>query len=210
MLKGDRDSFEGRGTESSHTARSSNTSFFEKSPHAPNLKTEVHSRLWHIAQERTRHLRPFKRKSTMLSRASFAEEIVIPESITCAMPTGRPCCHGSISSTTTNIQTEQREEDEDIFSSLLNEPGSQSEFEGQVLGNDSETSFIDLGESTQTSLDTLFSTAASSQTAWSDDESMLFSDFVDLADGTEDIVRYLYPLERVVDRDIDIIMSDAV
>lgn len=196
--------------EFSHTTRSSNTRIFEKSPHATNLKTEIHSRLWHIAQERTSPSVPLNRKSIILSTASFNKEIDIPESITYAMPTDRPHHHGGFSNTTTNIQPEQRGQDDGFFASLLSEPDNQSESEDQILDNGSETSFIDLGESTQTSLDTLFSTAASSQTAWSDDERMLFSDFVDVADGAEDIVRYSYPLERTVDHDTDIIMSDAV
>lgn len=116
-----------------------------------------------------------------------------------------------LSATSTASQIQQSEEDEVNFASLLNESDCRSELEDQLLDNCSETSFTNIGESTQTSLDTLFSTAVSSQTAWSNDENMLFSDHRGLAVASygDGIVTTSYSPGDMEVNDADILMVDG-
>jgi hypothetical protein len=173
------------------------------------LRTAIHSRLWHLALENTRRLKTLRKRSltfptTLLDRRTHPRD----DNALCLL-LSQQNFGNFLSVTNTDSQNQQSEGYEIDFASLLIESSCQSEFEDQILDNCSETSFTDIGESTQTSFDTLFSTAVSSQTAWSDDEDMLFSDHSRM-ESYEDVIEInSYSQTDMESHDADILMVDG-
>ncbi|KAJ5326007.1 uncharacterized protein N7506_009109 [Penicillium brevicompactum] len=206
MLQGSHPSLKGRLMESIHPSQSPDKGCSQKDPQAANLRNFIHSRLWDIALDATGKSNPPKNRSLMLSAATLDRDLNSKDSNKHPIPMGQPLY---ISEKSAARRVEQNAEDENNFASLLNEPDCLSECESQLLDNYSDTSFTDLGESTQTSLDSFLSTAASSQMTWSDDEKMLFSDPNDGATSGEGIAKSLCHVEDMGAWDADLILMEG-
>ncbi|KAF9244802.1 hypothetical protein LCP9604111_7194 [Penicillium roqueforti] len=172
-------------------------------PQLPSCNNAVFSSLWCVAQNNVPRIKPRRRGVSMLftefpsNALAGLDELVDLTSIDQHQPDNENPgqCHSS--------QTKYHDENEESDVCLLN-----SESEDQLLDNFSETSFTDIGESTQTSLDTLLSTTGSSQTSYGDRDAMLLSDHGELADYPENYVIDYDPREDMEACDADIIMAD--
>ncbi|CAG7929047.1 unnamed protein product [Penicillium olsonii] len=174
---------------------------------ATNLKTAIHSKLWDIAQQNTSKLKTLTRSSFLLpknlNRMTHKTGDDIPPML---MSQG---FDDMLPGTFIDRQVNSIEGEEKTLASFLSDPHSRGESEDHLLDNNSETSFTDICDSTQSSLDTLFSAAASSQTVLSDDDNMLLSDYRDPS-CEEAYVTYPYPLGNIQTGDEDLIMTDEV
>jgi hypothetical protein len=181
----------------------------ELSLRTTNLKTAINSRLWHISQQNAPKSKPLRKSSVVFPTTVSARNLVLAENTTNSLALGQQNWRNSLSDTNTNSQAQQNEQLEADFTSLLNESIYQSESEDGLLDNYSETSFIDIGESTQTSLDTLFPTAVSYPTECSDDNNMLFSDPEEMEIYVDGIVAPSYPRQDMDSDDADILTMDG-
>jgi hypothetical protein len=205
MLKGDRNaSFEERIMNAVHKSPLSAVRSPETSVQATGLKSAIHSRLWHIAQAAITKSTPLKRSSLMLPTIPLDEQIDALENTTQNFSLSQDQLGRRTSGTSTESQPQPSDEDALDFAALLSDSDIESESGNQLLDNYSEASFTDIGESTQSSLDTLSSAAFSSQTAWSEDENMLLSetaaDHWVIKSGSGDTEAY----------DADIMMIDGI
>ncbi|KAJ5214417.1 hypothetical protein N7449_001586 [Penicillium cf. viridicatum] len=172
-------------------------------PQIPSCKTAILSSLWRVAQKNVPKMKPIKRRASMFSTESLSNGVTRSDEPVRLMSTvqqqpdnGNPGQHRS-------FQTQYHDENEECDVYLLN-----SEPEDQLLDNFSETSFTDLGDSTQTSLDTLSSTIGSSQTSYRDHDTMLLSGHGEWADYPGNYVTDYDPREAMETYDTDIIMAD--
>lgn len=183
--------------------RSHSTNYLTTKPQLPSCRTAILSSLWRVAQKNFPKMKPIKRRASIFSTESLSNGVTRSDEPVRLMSTvqqkpnnGNPGQHRS-------FQTQHHNENEECDVYLLN-----SEAEDQLLDNFSETSFTDLGDSTQTSLDTLFSTIESSQTSYHDHDTMLLSDHAELADYPGNYVTEYDPGEDMETYDTDIIMAD--
>lgn len=183
--------------------RSHSTNDLTMQPQLPSCKTSILSSLWHVAQKNVSKTKPIKRRASIFSTESLPNGVTRSDEPVRLMSTvqqqpddGNPGQHRS-------FQTKYHNENEECDIYLLN-----SEPEDQLLDNFSETSFTDLGDSTQTSLDALFSTIGSSQTSYRDYDTMLLSDHVEVADYPGKYVTDYDPGEDMETYDTDIIMAN--
>ncbi|CAI7667079.1 unnamed protein product [Penicillium viridicatum] len=172
-------------------------------PQLPSYRTAIPSSLWRVAQKNSPKMKPIIRRASRFSTESLSngmtrsdEPVRLMSTIQQQADNGNPGQHRS-------FQTQYHNGNEECDVYLLN-----SEPEDQLLDNFSETSFTDLGDSTQTSLDTLFSTIESSQTSYRDYDTMLLSDHGELADYPGNYVTDYDPREDMETYDTDIIMAD--
>ncbi|KAF4766088.1 hypothetical protein N7455_005648 [Penicillium solitum] len=183
--------------------RSHSTNDLTMQPQLPSCKTAILSSLWHVAQKNVPMTKSIKRRASIFSTESLPNGVTRSDEPVRLMSTvqqqpdsGNPGQHRY-------FQTQYHNENEECDIYLLN-----SEPEDQLLDNFSETSFTDLGDSTQASLDTLFSTIGSSPTSYRDYDTMLLSDHVELADYPGNYVTDYDPGEDMETYDTDIIMAD--
>lgn len=182
-------------------SRSTNDSTIQ--PQLPSYRTAIPSSLWRVAQKKAPKMKSIRRRASMFSTESLSNGMTRSDEPVRLMPTvqqqpdnGNPGQHRS-------FQTQYHDENDECDVYMLN-----SESEDQLLDNFSEASFTDLGDSTQTSLDTLFSTIGSSQTSYRDYDTMLLSDHGELADYPGNYVTDYDPREDMETYDTDIIMAD--
>jgi hypothetical protein len=172
-------------------------------PQFPSWGTAVLSSLWSVAQKTVLKTKPTKRRVSMLSAECLSTGLTGLNETVSRMPTDQQQSDSGNSGLGRSFQTGYHNENEESDIFLLN-----SESEDQLLDNFSETSFTDIGDSTQTSLDTLLSTIGSSQTSYSDHDAMLLSDHDELADYPGNYVTDYDPREDMEAYDTDIIMAD--
>lgn len=204
MLAGNKDqSTKAKLADLSELNRSHNTNDLIMQPQLPSCRTVILSSLWRIAQKNVPKMKPIKRRASIFSTESLSNGVTRSDEPMRLMSTvqqqpdnGNPGQHRS-------FQTKYHDENEECDVYLLN-----SEPEDQLLDNFSETSFTDLGDSTQTSFDTLFSTIGSSQTSYRDHDTMLLSDHGELADYLGNYVTDYDPREAMETYDTDIIMAN--
>ncbi|KAJ5931504.1 hypothetical protein N7516_005993 [Penicillium verrucosum] len=169
----------------------------------PSCRTAILSSLWRVAQNNAPKMNSIKRRASMFSMESLSngatrsdEPVRLMSAIQQQPDNENPGQHRS-------FQTQYHNEDEVCDVYLLN-----SEPEDQLLDNFSETSFTDLGDSTQTSLDTVFSSVGCSQASYRDYDTMLLSDDGELTDYPGNNVGDYDPGEYMETYDTDIIMAD--
>ncbi|CAG8095168.1 unnamed protein product [Penicillium salamii] len=210
MLKGGQNpSLQAQLTSSMESSHSTELPLHEIDSQGTYLRTAIHSKLWNIAQKSTSKPKPLTQKSFLLPASNVDTYTHETEMTTIPMPVGQKSDR-IISGANTGHQVHPDEAYEGDSPSFLRESHCPSETEEQLLDNYSDSSFMDLGESTQSSLDTLFSAAPSSQTTGSNEEAMLFSDDQDVADCREFIMEYPYSAENIGSWDSDLIMTDEV
>ena len=167
----------------------------------PNCKTAVISSLWCVAQKNVPKTKTNRRRASMLFTGCLSNGLSGLDE-----PVMSPNQYQSDNENTRqrhSSQTKYHDENEESDMCLLN-----SESEDQLLDNFSETSFTDIGESTQTSLDTLFKTTGSFQASYGDRDAMLLSDHGELADYPDNYVIDYDPREDMEAYDTDLIMAD--
>lgn len=211
MLKGNHDaSFESRILNTAQTSHYANVASPEKTSQATGLRDVIHSSLWHIARVAVGKSKPPKKDSVVLSSTPSDDECFTTETIAHSLRLSQQAFDRRIADTRTESQVPPSDEDLFHFGGFLNESDCESDLESQLLDNCSETSFMDIGESTQSSLNTSLSTAISSQTAWSGDESMLFSDGGEVVIHRDSNVRQSYSLETIPTHNADVMMMDGI
>ena len=168
-------------------------------PQVLSCRAALLSSLWRISQKTVPKLKPTKRRASMLSTNRPAKGLARSAEAVHPRYTDQLQPENGNSGLQYSFLT-QNHVDEEGDVPLLN-----SESEDQLLDNVSETSFTDIGESTQTSLDTLTLTIGSSQTSYGDHDIMLLSNHSDLVG---DYVTDHHPREDMEAYDTDIIMAD--
>ncbi|KAJ5446906.1 hypothetical protein N7445_001727 [Penicillium cf. griseofulvum] len=172
-------------------------------PQVLSCRAALLSSLWRVAQEAVPKLKPIKRRATMLSIDRPTNGLARSDEPMRPMYTDQLQPENGSSGSQHSFLTQNYAEDEESDVPLLN-----SESEDQLLDNISETSFTDIGESTQTSLDTLCSTIGSSRTSYGDHDTMLLSNHSDLVDHPGNYVTDHHPREDMEAYDTEIIMAD--
>ncbi|KAJ5608246.1 hypothetical protein N7537_004865 [Penicillium hordei] len=171
-------------------------------PQLSSCRTAILSSLWRVAQKNVPNLKPIKWRASMFSTESLSNGVTRLDEPVRLMSTVQQQPDNGNPGQPRSFQTQYHDENEcDVY--LLN-----GEPEDQLLDNFSETSFTDLGDSTQTSLDTLFSIIGSSQTSYHDHDTMLLSDNDELADYLGNYLTDYDPREAMETYDTDIIMTD--
>lgn len=172
-------------------------------PQLPSCRTEILSSLWRVAQENVPKMKPIKRRASIFSTESLPNGVTRSDEPVRLMSTVQQQPDSGNPGQNRSFQTQYHNENTECDVYLLN-----SEPEDQLLDNFSETSFTDLGDSTQTSLDTLFATIGSSQTSYHDHDTMLLLDYGELTDYPGNYVTDYDPGEDIDTYDTDIIMAD--
>ncbi|KXG52524.1 uncharacterized protein PGRI_088080 [Penicillium griseofulvum] len=172
-------------------------------PQVLSCRAALLSSLWRISQKTVPKLKPTKRRASMLSTNRPAKGLARSAEAVHPMYTDQLQPENGNSGLQYSFLVQNHVEDEECDVPLLN-----NESEDQLLDNVSETSFTDIGGSTQTSLDTLTSTIGSSQTSYGDHDIMLLSNHSDLVDYSGDYVTDHHPREDEEAYDTDIIMAD--
>ncbi|CAG8393821.1 unnamed protein product [Penicillium salamii] len=209
LQEGHSPSLQAKLTSSMESPHSSEIPLHDFDSQATDLRTAIHSKLWNVAQKSTSKSKPLTKKSFLIPASNVDGYTHETEVTTISMPVGQESDR-ILSGAYTDHQVHPDERDEGNPASFLSEFHYLRETEGQLLENYSDSSFMYLGESTQSSLDTLFSAAPSSQTAWSDEEAMLFSDDQNVANCREVIMEYPYSAGNIETWDEDLIMMDEV
>ncbi|KAJ9491083.1 hypothetical protein VN97_g2149 [Penicillium thymicola] len=169
----------------------------------PSWRNAILSSLWRVAQNNAPKMNPIKRRTSMFSMESLSNGVTRSDEPVRLMSTVQQQSENENPGQHRSFQTQYHDEDEVCDVYLLN-----SEPEDQLLDNFSETSFTDLGDFTQTSLDTLFSSAGCSQTSYLDYYPMLLSGHGELTDYPGNYVADYDPGEDMETYDTDIIMAD--
>lgn len=183
--------------------RSHSTNGLTMQPQLPSCRTAILSSLWRVAQENVPKMKPIKRRASIFSTESLPNGVTRSDEPVRLMSTVQQQPDSGNPGQNRSFQTQYHNENTECDVYLLN-----SEPEDQLLDNFSETSFTDLGDSTQTSLDTLFSIIGSSQTSYHDHDTMLLSDYGELTDYSGNYVTDYDPREDIDTYDTDIIMAD--
>jgi hypothetical protein len=171
-------------------------------PQLPSCGTAVLSSLWHVAQKNVPKTKPIRRRASMLPAECLSTGLTGLNETVSRMSTDQQQSGSGNPGLGRSFQAQDLEgEESDVC--LLN-----SESEDQLLDNFSETSFTDIGDSTQTSLDMLLSTIGSSQTSYGEHDTMLLSDHGELADYMGNYMTDYYPRGDMEAYDTDIIMAD--
>ncbi|KAJ5502197.1 hypothetical protein N7463_005071 [Penicillium fimorum] len=157
-------------------------------PQSLSFRAAALSSLWHIAQEGVPKIKPTKRRASMLSTERLSNRPAVSDETVRRISTDQLQLESGNSALTRSIQALHRDENEESDVCLLN-----SESDDQLLDNLSETSFSGIGESTQTSINTLFPSIGSSQASYGDHDIMLLSNHD--------------PQEDMDTHDLDIIMA---
>ncbi|CAG8891098.1 unnamed protein product [Penicillium egyptiacum] len=168
-------------------------------PQLPSCGTAVLSSLWRVAQKNVPKIKPIKRRATLSTECLFTGLTGSNETVR-RMSTNQQQSDNGNPALGRSFQTQYHNENEGSDVCLLN-----SESEDQLLDNFSETSFTDIGDSTQTSLDTSLSTIGSSQTSFGDHDPMLLSNHGELVDY---LGNYMMDYDDMEAYDTDIIMAD--
>ncbi|KGO68481.1 hypothetical protein PITC_071060 [Penicillium italicum] len=171
-------------------------------PQLPSCRTALLSSLWRVLQKNVPKTKPMKRRASMLSTEHLSNGLAGLDEPVRLVSTGQQQSDNGNIGLRRSFPTEHHEDNEESNMYLLT-----SESEGQLLDNFSEASFTDIGESTQTSLDTLFSTIESSQTSYGDNETMLLSEHGKFVDYTGSYATDYDPREDMEAHDTDIIMA---
>ncbi|KAJ5150729.1 uncharacterized protein N7500_010918 [Penicillium coprophilum] len=171
-------------------------------PEALSCKAAVLSSLWRIAQTTMPRIKPIKRGASMVSTERLSKGPVVPDEAVRHISKDQLQRESRKSGLLCSTQTLICDENEESDVCLLN-----SESDEQLLDNLSDTGFSDIGESTQTSIHTSFSTIGSSQTSYDDHDSMLLSDHDELVDDLGNHMIDHDPLESMEAYDVDIIMA---
>ncbi|CAG8176370.1 unnamed protein product [Penicillium nalgiovense] len=172
-------------------------------PQFPSCGTAVLSSLWRVAQKNVPKTKPIKRRASMLSAECLSTGLTGLNETVSRMSTDPQQSGNGNPGLGRSFQTQYHNEDEESDVCMLN-----SESEDQLLDNFSETSFTDIGDSTQTSLDTLLSTIGSSQTSYGEHDTMLLSDHGELADYMGNYMTDYDPRDDMEAYDTEIIMAD--
>jgi hypothetical protein len=171
-------------------------------PQLPSCGTAVLSSLWHVAQKNVPKTKPIRRRASMLPAECLSTGLTGLNETVSRMSTDQQQSGSGNPGLGRSFQAQDHEgEESDVC--LLN-----SESEDQLLDNFSETSFTDIGDSTQTSLDMLLSTIGSSQTSYGEHDTMLLSDHGELADYMGNYMTDYDPRGDMEAYDTDIIMAD--
>lgn len=204
MLAGNKDpSTQAKLADLLELPRSHHTDDLTIQPQLPSFRTAVLSSLWHVAQKNVPKIKPIKRRASMLSTECPSNGLVGPNEPVPRMSMVQQQSENGNPGLGYSFQTQYHDESEESDVCLLN-----SESEDQLLDNFSETSFTDIGESTQTSLDTLFSAIGSSEISYVDHDTMLLSDHGELTDYPGNYMTDYDPREDMGACDMDIIMVD--
>ncbi|KAJ5229616.1 hypothetical protein N7489_010324 [Penicillium chrysogenum] len=204
MLAGNKDpSTQAKLADLLELARSRHPDELMIQPQFPSWGTAVLSSLWSVAQKNVPKTKPMKRRVSMLSAECLSTGLTGLNETVSRMPTDQQQSDSGNPGLGRSFQTGYHNENEESDICLLN-----SESEDQLLDNFSETSFTDIGDSTQTSLDTLLSTIGSSQTSYGDHDPALLSDHGELADYPGNYTTDYDPREDMEAYDTDIIMAD--
>ncbi|KAJ5373384.1 hypothetical protein N7517_005390 [Penicillium concentricum] len=171
-------------------------------PQFLSFRAAVLSSLWRVAQEAVPKIKPTKRRASVFSTECLSNRLAVSDEAVRRISTDQLQLDSGNSALTRSIQTLHRNENEESDVCLLN-----SESDDQLLDNLSETSFPDIGEWTQTSINTLSSTIGSSQTSCGDHDAMLFSNNGELVDYPGNYVTDYDSREDMEAYDIDIIMA---
>jgi hypothetical protein len=171
-------------------------------PQVLSCRAALLSSLWRISQKTVPTLKPTKRRASMFSTNRPAKRLAMSAEAVHPMYRDQLQLENGNPGSQHSFLTQNHVKDAESDVPLLN-----SEFEDQLLDNVSETSFTDIGESTQTSLDTLTSTIGSSQTSCGDHDTMLLSNHSDMVDYPGNYVTD-HPREDMEAYDTDIIMAD--
>ncbi|CAI7564776.1 unnamed protein product [Penicillium glandicola] len=172
-------------------------------PQVPSCRAVVLSSLWRVAQKNVPKIKPIKRRTLTLSAECLSNRLAASDEAVRRMCTDQLQVENGNSEQGRSFQIQDHHQNEESDVCLLN-----SESEDQLLDNFSETSFTDIGESTQTSLDTLFSIVGSSQTSHGDYDTMLLSNHDGLEDYPGNYVTNYDPREDMEAYDMDMIMAD--
>ncbi|KAJ5811093.1 hypothetical protein N7447_010609 [Penicillium robsamsonii] len=203
MLAGNNDpSIKAKIAELLELSRSHHTDGTTIQPQFLSFRAAVLSSLWRIAQEAVPKTKPIKIRASMLSTERLSNRLAVSDETVRRISTDQLQLESGNSALIRSIQTLHRDENEESDVCLLN-----SESDDQLLDNLSETSFSGIGESTQTSINTLFSSIGPSQTSYGDHGTMLLSNNGELVDYLGNYATDHDPREDMVAHDIDIIMA---
>ena len=185
--------------------RSHHTSHLTIHAQLPSCRTAILSSLWHVLQKNVPKTKPIKKRASMFSTERISNALSGSDEPVRLFSTDLQRSNYGNLGLRRSFQTENHDDSEESDVCLLN-----SESEDQLLDNFSEASFTDIGESTQTSLDTLFSTIGSSQTSYGDHDHMLLSGHDEIVDYTGNYVTEHYAEEDMEAYGTDIIMADDI
>ncbi|KAJ5787243.1 hypothetical protein N7457_002233 [Penicillium paradoxum] len=170
------------------------------------LRSAVHTSLWRVARQSLPTQNPTKRRGPKPSTSSLHNAPTGPKMAEPELSIGQHQSDGQSLGALHHFGTQYKNEENDEC--LLNSE-SEPESEGQLLDELSEIGFTEAGDSTQTSLDTLFSPIGSSQTSYyGHDNTMMFSSPVRSMDDEEDYMEGYDVYEDMTGYDTDIIMDD--
>jgi hypothetical protein len=173
-------------------------------PEVPRLRSAVHASLWRAALKNVPRPKHPKSQGSVTSTSSRSNRVAEQEKAVTRFSMDQQSENETLElldPSENQVYPTHEESDE----CLLN---SEPESEGQLFDNVSDIGFTDTGESTQTSLDTLFSTQGSSRNFDDDHEAMMLSSPGGLADYEEDFVGDYDACGDMESYDTDMIMAD--
>ncbi|KAK4867473.1 hypothetical protein LT330_000983 [Penicillium expansum] len=185
--------------------RSQHTDHLTIQPQLPSCRNALLSSLWRVLQKNVPRTKPIKRRPSVFLTERLSSGITGSDEPERLISTDQQQSNNGNLGLRRSFQTEHHNDNEESDVYLFT-----SESEGQLLDNLSEASFTDIGESTQTSLDTLFSTIGSSHTSYGGHDTMLLSDQGELVDYAGNYVTDYDSREDMEAFDTDIIIADGL
>ncbi|KAJ5143976.1 uncharacterized protein N7515_002763 [Penicillium bovifimosum] len=175
-------------------------------PEAPLVRSAVHASFWRAALKNVSRPRHYKRKGSTVSASASSSRVADQENDVPPLSMDQHFGNETLE-LLDNLEDQAYPRHVESDEILLN---SEPDSEDQLFDNVSDIGFTDTGsgESTQTSLDTLLSTQASSEDFDGDHEAMMLSSPGELADYEEDSVADYDACEDMQSYDTDMIMAD--
>jgi hypothetical protein len=178
--------------------------------HPAGLRSAIDSSLWRVAQENLHRLTLTPNRTWVFPTDLLLEEATQPEDTTGHWITHYQQPDIEILIPDHSFNTEQTHEDDTCDEWIVNETDLESDFDALSIGEDIEIS-PDTGDSTQTSLDSSYSTIASSQPLRTDDDMMFDSEHGDASNHSHTLMGendYWEVAEYIGSPNSDIMLDD--
>lgn len=206
LMRSENPSIKARLADLLDDTHSLHTNDYTVQPQAQQLRSAVHSSLWHVAQRNVPRPKPIKRRGSNIS-AGFTQKVLAETDDTVhLLLMNQQQSDGRLSGLPPSFEALCRYRNEESDECLLN---SEPESDGQLLDDHSEIGFTDIGDSTQSSLDELCSTTQSSQTSCHYHDTMMLSSPGRMTDYDGDYVTSHDTFGDIECLDTDIIMADG-
>jgi hypothetical protein len=168
-------------------SRSSHADAVTINSHPVGLRSAIDSSLWRVAQENLHRLTLPPKGTLVFPTDLLLEEATGPEDTTGHWITHSQQRDIEFLITDNSFNTQQTQGDDTCDRWILNETDLESDFDALSIGENIEIS-LDTGDSTQTSLDSSYSTIASSQPLRRYDDMMFDSEHGDASNHSHELI----------------------